>query len=154
MEFHSREYFHFTVRTLQSTKELFDSYVQKVIVGEVQYFQLAGGWADNWGQGISTVLCQVAAPQSKQTENKENGKTTCLELINKNIFIWLGKNAERHLFEFWPEGLQFAVLQSTREPYYSCIRQVVVTQVQLSELGWADDIRQGFTAGHSEITCI
>ncbi len=40
---HSHEYFQLTVRTPQSTRELFDSYVLKVIVREVKYFQVAGG---------------------------------------------------------------------------------------------------------------
>lgn len=94
MEFHSRhwhECFQFTVSAPQSTRELFDSYVLKVVVREVQYFQLAGGWADNWGECFRAVLCQVAAPQSKQTENKENEKTTCFELGNWNIFVGLFK---------------------------------------------------------------
>lgn len=89
---HSHEYLQFTVSTPQSTRELFDSYILKVIVREVKYFQAAGGWADNRGQATGAVLCQVAAPQSKRTENKENAKTTCLELEIKNIYlIWFGK---------------------------------------------------------------
>lgn len=79
---HSHEYIQFAVRAPQSTRELLDSCVQKVIVGEVQDFQLGGGWADKRGQVIGAELCQAAALQSKQTENTDSVK---------NVFIWLGE---------------------------------------------------------------
>lgn len=53
-----------------------------------------------------------------------------------------------------PECLQFAVPQRHKEMHKPFICEVIVAQVQFSQLGGPDAIWKFFTAGHSEMTCI